>query len=72
VENQKENSTRERLADMLDTEFVGSSPDKSLLLESTHSPAPLGFQLLPNELATGRKESRPVTRFPEQLRSHAL
>jgi hypothetical protein len=70
VENHRENSCRERLSDTLDSEFIGSSRVKSVHLESTHSPALLGFEPLPNEIANGCKESLPVTRFLEQLRPH--
>lgn len=70
MENNRNNSCRERLTDALDSEFVGSEPDKSAHWESTQSPAPLGIQPLPDEIRDLRKEGSPVTRFPEQLRPH--
>jgi hypothetical protein len=45
-------------------------PDIFVHLESTQSPALLGVQPLPNEIANGCTEDRPVTRFSERLRPH--
>ena len=71
VENNGNNSCRERLTDALDREFVGSEPDGSAHRESTQSPAPLGIQPLPDEIRDLRKEGSPVTRYPEPHSSTA-
>ncbi|MCU1300238.1 MAG: hypothetical protein JWQ87_522 [Candidatus Sulfotelmatobacter sp.] len=70
MEKDRENSGREGPTDGLDSKFFSSLPDTSVHIESTQSLSLLGTRHLPSEEANGRKEDRPVNRFPQQLRLH--